>query len=251
MFDDTRLAADVENKTKSMKITAEVLAGMIDHALLHPEKSSASFIKLCSEARKYSFFSVCVNPYWVKFCARELMGTDVQVVAVVSFPFGQMTSKMKALEAAEAIGGGASEIDMVMNVGAFKDGNYGYVSRDIEAVVDAVKGNVVKIIIEAGYLNDEEVVKACDIARGSGARFVKTATGFGPIGATVPHVHLIRKTVGPNFGVKASGGIRTYADALSMIAAGANRIGSSHSVKIIAGLMSAIEPRYKVFDKSR
>ncbi len=241
MPDDIGSTADMEQKAKSLKMTPEELAAMIDHALLQPEKSSASFVNLCNEAKKYRFFSVCVNPCWVKFCTQELRGTNVNVVAVISFPFGQMTTKMKALETTEAVANGANEVDMVMNISAFKDGDYGRVGRDIEAVVDAAGGNAVKTIIEAGYLNDEEVVKACEMVKQSGAKFVKTATGFGPLGATVPHVQLMRRTVGPDFGVKASGGIRTHSDALVMIAAGANRIGSSSSAKIIEGYKLAKE----------
>ncbi|MGC8816942.1 MAG: deoxyribose-phosphate aldolase [Candidatus Hadarchaeum sp.] len=211
---------------------------MIDHALLRPESTRDSFKRLCAEAKKYRFYSVCVNPAWVKFCAEELRGTDIKVVAVVSFPFGQMTSKMKALEASEAIENGAAEIDMVMNLGAFKSQDYEYVREDIKAVVEAVRGSVVKVIIEAGYLTDDEVIKACEIAKRSGASFVKTATGFGPSGATVYQVYLMRKAVGENFGVKASGGIRSLRDALLMIATGANRIGSSSSVRIVEECMS-------------
>ncbi|MFH1820989.1 MAG: deoxyribose-phosphate aldolase [Methanobacteriota archaeon] len=216
---------------------------MIDHALLRPEKSSESFRNLCNEAKKYSFFSVCVNPYWVRFCSDELKGTDIKVVAVVSFPFGQMTPKMKAMETKETVENGASEIDMVMNIGAFKDRDYEHVKRDIEAVVDSAGGNVVKVIIESGHLSDGEVVKACEIVNQSRADFVKTATGFGPMGATVPHVHLMRKTVGESFGVKASGGIRSFSDALKMITAGANRIGASESVKVMEGCILAVKGR--------
>ena len=235
MYENRDLLAEVERKVKEIKISPEELAGMIDHALLRPEKSSDSFRNLCNEAKKYKFYSVCVNPYWVRFCSDELKGTGVKVVAVVSFPFGQMTSKMKSMEAKESTENGASEIDMVMNIGAFKDNDHGYVKSDIEAVVDAAGGNVVKVIIETGYLTDGEVVKACEIVKQAGADFVKTATGFGPTGATIPHVHLMRKTVGEDFGVKASGGIRSFSDALKMVAAGANRIGASESVKIIEG----------------
>ncbi|KUO40468.1 MAG: 2-deoxyribose-5-phosphate aldolase [Candidatus Hadarchaeum yellowstonense] len=230
--------AEVERRAKEIRLSPEELAKMIDHALLRPEKSSDSFRNLCREARKYHFHSVCVNPAWVRFCAEELRGSGVKVVATVSFPFGQMTSRMKALEAMEAIENGASEVDMVMNIGAFKEGNYDYVRRDIEAVVKAVGGNVVKVIIEAGYLTDDEVVKACEIVKSSGAHFVKTATGFGPTGATVPHVYLMRRAVGDDFGVKASGGIRSLHDVLLMIAAGANRIGSSSSVRIMEECLS-------------
>lgn len=225
--------AEIERRARGLKLSPEELAKMIDHALLHPDRSRDFFRNLCFEAKKYRFHSVCVNPAWVKFCFEELENTDVKVVAVVSFPFGQMTSMMKAMEASEAVENGASEVDMVMNIGAFKSNDYNYVREDIEAVVEAVGGKIVKVIIEAGYLNDDEVIKACEIAKRAGAHFVKTATGFGPAGATVYHVYLMRQAVGENFGVKASGGIRGLRDALLMIAAGANRIGSSSSVRII------------------
>lgn len=236
---DLGLVVEIEKKANSLKLSPEQLAKMIDHALLHPDRTRDSFRDLCSEAKKYHFYSVCVNPAWVKFCVEELRGTDVKVVAVVSFPFGLMTPRMKALEASEAVENGASEIDMVMNIGAFKSKDYNYVREDIEAVVEAVGGKTVKVIIEAGYLTDDEVVKACEIAKQAGAHFVKTATGFGPAGATIHQVYLMRKTVGENFGVKASGGIRSFRDALLMIAAGANRIGSSSSVRIIEECRSA------------
>ncbi len=239
MFENNDLLVEAERRTRPIEITPEELAGMIDHALLRPEKSSAAFVNLCDEAKKYSFFSVCVNPFWVKFCSDLLGGTRVKVVSVVSFPLGQMTSRMKAREAMEAIENGAAEVDMVMNVGAFKSGDYEPVRRDIEAVVNAVGGKIVKVIIEAGFLVDEEVVRACEMVKQAGAHFVKTATGFGPLGATTSHVRLMRNAVGPSFGVKASGGIKSYQDAVSMIAAGANRLGSSHSVKIIEDCISA------------
>ncbi|MGQ9788242.1 MAG: deoxyribose-phosphate aldolase [Candidatus Hadarchaeaceae archaeon] len=212
---------------------------MIDHSLLRPDRPLDSFRDLCFEAKKYHFYSVCVNPAWIKFCFEELKGTGVKVVAVVSFPFGLMTSRMKALEASEAVENGASEIDMVMNIGAFKSKDYNLVREDIEAVVEAVSGKTVKVIIEAGYLTDDEIVKACEIAKQAGARFVKTSTGFGPSGATIHQVYSMRKAVGENFGVKASGGIRSFHDALLMIAAGANRIGTSSGVRIIEGCKSS------------
>ncbi|WP_342811716.1 deoxyribose-phosphate aldolase [Candidatus Hadarchaeum sp.] len=225
--------AEIERRAQGLKLPPDQLAKMIDHALLYPDSPRSSFKNLCLEAKKYHFHSVCVNPAWVKFCSEELMDTDVKVVAAVSFPFGQMTPMMKAMEASEAVENGASEVDMVMNIGAFKSKDYDYVREDVEAVVEAVGGKIVKVIIEAGYLTDDEVVKACEIVRQAGAHFVKTATGFGPSGATVRQVYLMRKTVGENFGVKASGGIRNLRDTLLMIAAGANRIGSSSSVRII------------------
>lgn len=237
---DSKLMAEIESRARVLKLSPEQLAKKIDHTLLHPDRPRDSFRNLCLEAKKYRFYSVCVNPTWVEFCFEELKDTDVKVVAVVSFPFGQMTSKMKALEASEAVENGASEVDMVMNIGALKGKDYDYVREDIEAVVEAVGGKIVKVIIEAGYLTDDEVIKACEIAKRAGAHFVKTATGFGPSGATVHHVYLMRQAVGENFGVKASGGIRSLREALLMIAAGANRIGSSSSVRIIEEAKAAV-----------
>jgi len=233
MLENNGFLAKVERLARTIRITAREMAGMIDHALLRPEKSSEAFVSLCNEAKKYNFFSVCVNPCWVKFCSNLLKSTGIKIVSVVSFPFGQATPMMKATEAMEAVENGAAEVDMVMNIGAFKGGDYGLVRRDIEAVVKAVGKKTTKVIIESGFLTDNEIIHACEIVKQTGAHFVKTATGFGPTGATIRHIHLMRNAVGQNFGVKASGGIKSYSDALNMIAAGANRIGSSHSVRII------------------
>ena len=229
------LMDEVERKASKIKISPEQLAKIIDSTLLHPNKSGLDFEKLCMNAQKYGFYAVCVNPYWVRFCANQLQGTGVKVVSVVGFPLGQSTTKIKALEAREAVENGASEADMVMNLAALKDKKYDLVKEDVEAVVGATNGKPVKVILETGYLSDEEIVKACEIAMEAGAAFVKTSTGFGPLGATVPHVYLMRKTVGDKMGVKASGGIKSFGDALRMIAAGANRIGASEAVKMIEG----------------
>lgn len=224
---------EIERRASEIKMGPVELAKIIDQTLLAPHKTKDDFKKLCDEAKTYNFYAVCVNPHWVRFCAHELKGTEVKVASVVGFPLGQTTSNMKALEAGEAIENGASEIDMVMNISAFKDRDYDLVEQDIEAVVGAARGNPVKVILETGYMSHEEIMEACEIVKRAKASFVKNSTGFGPLGATVPHVYLMRKTVGKDFGVKASGGIHDFKNAMRMIAAGANRIGSSRGVEII------------------
>lgn len=209
------------------------LARMIDHTLLKPEATEKQVRKLCEEARAYGFMSVCVNPGWVPLCAELLKGSPVKVCTVIGFPLGATSSTAKSLEAADAIAHGATEVDMVVNVGALKSGQYDVVLADIQAVVSAARGRaLVKVIIETGLLTDEEKVKACELSKQAGADFVKTSTGFGPGGATPADIALMRKTVGPNLGVKASGGIRDYETARAMVAAGANRIGASASIAI-------------------
>jgi len=207
---------------------------LIDHTLLKPDATQDQIAQLCYEARKYSFASVCVNPSWVKLCADLLKGSGVVVCTVIGFPLGATSTETKAFEAQKALRDGASEVDMVINVGALKSHDYELVERDIAAVARAVHagGALLKVIIEAALLTDEEKVAACQLARVAGADFVKTSTGFGPGGATAEDVALMRRVVGSGMGVKASGGIRTYADAKKMIAAGASRIGASASVKI-------------------
>lgn len=224
---------EVERRTKEIKISPEELAKTIDHTKLTPYKSTGSMKKLCDEAKAYHFYSVCVNPFWTRFCANELKGTDVIVDTVIGFPLGQTTSEEKAFETKRAIEEGASEIDMVMNIAKFKDKDYGFVRDDIKTVVNAAGEKTVKVILETGYLTYEEIPEACKIVKEAGADFVKTSTGFGPLGATIPHVVLMRRAVGKDFGVKAAGGINNFRDALRMIAAGANRIGTSSGVKII------------------
>jgi deoxyribose-phosphate aldolase len=210
------------------------LARMIDHTLLKPEATEAQITKLCREAVEYGFMSVCVNPAWVPLAARLLQGSPVKVCTVIGFPLGATSSAVKAAETAEVIRQGATEVDMVLNIGALKSGQYELVREDIEAVVKAAKGKaLVKVIIETGLLTNEEKVKACELAKQAGADFVKTSTGFGPGGATVEDIALMRRTVGPNMGVKASGGIRDYEAAVAMVKAGANRIGASASVAIV------------------
>ncbi len=207
---------------------------MIDHTLLKPDATQDQVAQLCYEAKKHSFASVCVNPSYVKLCADLLKDTDVLVCTVIGFPLGATSTESKAFEAQKALRDGATEVDMVINVGGLKSRDYEGVERDIAAVARAVHagGAILKVIIEAALLNDEEKVAACQLAKVAGADFVKTSTGFGPGGATAEDVALMRRVVGTGMGVKASGGIRSYADAKKMIAAGASRIGASASVKI-------------------
>lgn len=207
----------------------------IDHTLLKADASQEQIETLIEEAKKYDFASVCVNPTWVSFAAQALKATDVKVCTVIGFPLGANTPEIKAFETSDAIQNGANEVDMVINIGALKSRNFDLVERDIRAVVEAAKGTLVKVIIETCLLTDDEKVKACQIAQKAGADFVKTSTGFSTGGATVEDVALLRKTVGPDMGVKASGGARSYEDALAFIKAGATRIGASSGVAIMEG----------------
>lgn len=216
------------------------LARMIDHTLLKANATEAEIVKLAEEAKTHRFASVCVNPTWVKTAAAILKDTpEVKVCTVIGFPLGATTKEVKAFETANAIENGATEIDMVINVGALKDKQYDLVEADIKAVVDAAKGKALtKVIIETALLTKEEIEKACQLSVQTGADFVKTSTGFSTGGATVEDVALMRKTVGQNVGVKASGGVRSLEDALAMVEAGANRIGASSGVAIIKGQAS-------------
>ncbi|KXT69385.1 deoxyribose-phosphate aldolase [Streptococcus cristatus] len=207
----------------------------IDHTLLKPDASQEQIATLIEEAKKYDFANVCVNPTWVNFAAQALKATDVKVCTVIGFPLGANTPELKAFETSDAIQNGANEIDMVINIGALKSRNFDLIEKDIRAVVEAAKGTLVKVIIETCLLTDDEKVKACQIAQKAGADFVKTSTGFSTGGATVEDVALMRKTVGPDMGVKASGGARSYEDALAFIKAGATRIGASSGVAIMEG----------------
>ena len=220
----------------NLSLTREELASYIDHTLLKPEASREQIRAVCEEAKQYHFASVCVNPCWVPLIAEELKGSGVSVCCVIGFPLGASLSSVKAFEAREAVATGAQEIDMVINIGAVKSGGWELVREDI-AAVNAAKGTAkLKVIIETCLLTDEEKVRVCQIAKEAGADFVKTSTGFSAGGATVHDVELMRRTVGPEMGVKASGGIRTLADALAMIEAGASRLGASAGVKIIEAL---------------
>lgn len=212
------------------------LAGMIDHTILKANATVADIEKLCAEANAYGFHSVCVNSSWVGKCADLLDGSGVEVCAVVGFPLGAMSSAAKAYETADAIASGATEIDMVINVGALLDGNLAVVQEDIAYVVDnAGDRALVKVIFETGYLTDEQIVQACECAVKAGASFVKTSTGFGPGGATVEHIRLMRANVPAEVGVKASGGVRDFATAVAMVEAGADRIGTSSGIAIVSG----------------
>ncbi|MFO7618924.1 MAG: deoxyribose-phosphate aldolase [Thermoplasmata archaeon] len=211
------------------------LAGTIDHTLLKANATGPQIEKLCAEAKKYGFASVCVNSSWVRVCRELLAGTGSKVCAVIGFPLGSASTRAKAAEAMAAVDDGADELDMVINVGRLLDGDHGYVHEDIAAVVSAAKGRIVKVIIESCYLTNEQIVKACQISKEAGAGFVKTSTGFGTGGATTEAVRLMRMTVGPEMGVKASGGIKSRKDALAMIEAGANRIGTSSGIAILEG----------------
>lgn len=216
------------------------IANMIDHTLLRADSTKAEITKLTEEAKKYKFASVCVNPAWVAYSADQLIGTEVKVCTVIGFPLGASTSAVKALEAKDAIANGATEVDMVINIGALKDGDNEFVENDIRAVVEAASNKaLVKVIIEACLLTDEEKVRACELAVKAGADFVKTSTGFSTGGATPEDVALMRKTVGAQVGVKASGGVRSLDDMKKMIEAGASRIGASSGVKIMEGGHSA------------
>jgi len=213
------------------------MARYIDHTLLKPEATASDIDRLCREAEQHHFASVCINPTWVKRAAENLRGTPVAVCSVIGFPLGATTPEVKAMEARRALRDGAREVDMVLNIGALKSGDHDLVLKDIEKVVDAAHevGALCKVILETALLSDEEKVIASALAKRAKADFVKTSTGFGPGGATVYDVALMRETVGPEMGVKASGGVRTTGDAEDMIAAGATRIGASAGIEIVGG----------------
>ena len=212
----------------------KTIAAMIDHTLLKPEATPAQIEKLCAEAAEYHFASVCVNPVYIPLAARLLKGTGVKVCCVVGFPLGAIAPEQTAAEAASCAAMGAEELDRGIHVCAAKAGEWALAQRDIEGVVKAAAGHTVKVIIETCLLTDEEKVKACEAAKAAGAHFVKTSTGFSTGGATTHDIALMRKTVGPEMGVKASGGIRDYETAMAMIEAGANRIGASAGIAIVA-----------------
>ncbi|WP_223591314.1 deoxyribose-phosphate aldolase [Neobacillus bataviensis] len=216
---------------------ANNVAAMIDHTLLKPEATRNQIETLCQEARENEFFSVCVNPTWVSTAKELLQGSAVKVCTVIGFPLGASTPETKAFETKNAIDHGADEVDMVINIGALKDKNDELVESDIRAVVDATKGKALtKVIIETSLLSKDEKIRACELSVKAGADYVKTSTGFSTGGATFEDIALMRKTVGPDIGVKASGGVRSTEDAQMMIEAGATRIGASSSVAIINGL---------------
>lgn len=217
------------------------LASMIDHTLLKATATEEEITKLALEAKKHLFASVCVNPIWVKLAADILKDTPaVKVCTVIGFPLGASTSEVKAFETANAIKNGADEVDMVINIGALKNNNFDLVEQDIKAVVEAANGKALtKVIIETCLLTDDEKVKACELAVKAGADYVKTSTGFSTGGATAEDIALMRKAVGPEIGVKASGGVRSLKDAEAMVTAGASRFGASASIEIIKGQQSS------------
>ena len=240
------VSAGAERLTSTVGIIPEdkSLAGLIDHTLLKPDATADKVAQLCFEAKKYHFASVCVNPSYVKLCADLLKGTDVKVCTVIGFPLGATATEVKVFEAQNAIEHGATEIDMVMNIGALKAGDSETVAHDIHEVAKAAHGAdaLLKVIIETSLLTDEEKVVACLLAKEAGADYVKTSTGFSGGGATVHDIALMRRTVGPELGVKASGGIHSLEEAEQMIAAGATRIGASAGVKIVQGEKPEAKP---------
>lgn len=207
---------------------------LIDHTALKPDTSKDSILKLISEAKTYDFASVCVNPCWVGLAHQELKNTNVKVCTVIGFPLGANTTEVKVFETKDAIEKGAQEVDMVINIAMLKDKEYDYVENEIRQIVEAAKDKaIVKVIIETCLLTDEEKIKACELSQKAGADFVKTSTGFSTGGATVHDIALMRKTVGADMGVKASGGVHTHEEALAMVEAGATRIGASAGVKLL------------------
>jgi deoxyribose-phosphate aldolase len=230
---------DRADSAGSVALAPVDVARYIDHTQLKPEATKEQIETLCKEAREYSFYAVCVNTTWVSYCARLLRGSGVKIACVIGFPLGAMDSRAKAFEARRAIEEGASEIDMVINVGALKSRDLKRVEEDIRTVSRACRSTtVLKVIIETCLLTDEEKVLACQISKKAGADYVKTSTGFSKAGATAKDVALMRRTVGPDMGVKASGGIRNFEDARLMIQSGATRLGTSASVKIVTGQTS-------------
>lgn len=206
---------------------------LIDHTLLKPDATKEEIKKLCQEAAQYDFASVCVNPGWVSYCKEQLKGTRVNVCTVIGFPLGATSTQAKVLETTAALLDGCDEFDMVINIGKLKDGEYEYVGDEIAKLKKVVGNHVLKVIIETCLLSDEEKVKACQLAKKAGTDFVKTSTGFSKGGATVHDVSLMRETVGPEMGVKASGGVKTKEELLDMVKAGANRIGTSHGIDLV------------------
>jgi deoxyribose-phosphate aldolase len=218
------------------EMNKQQIARYIDHTMLKPEASLSDIGKLCREAVEYGFASVCVNPCNVEAAFACVAGSQVKVCTVIGFPLGAGTTASKVFETEDSVRRGAREVDMVMNIGRFKEGNFEYVQEDISAVAASVKGKaILKVIVETGFLNDREVKRACEIVRDAGADFIKTSTGFSKGGATVEHVNIMKGVLGEQIGIKASGGVRNYEQALAMIAAGATRIGTSAGIEIVEG----------------
>ena len=212
------------------------IAQYIDHTVLKADAVTADIEEICKEAVEYNFKTVCIQPYWIPYAREQLAGSEVGITTVIGFPLGANTSEVKAFEAKQALKDGATEVDMVINIGALKSEDYDTVLNDIKAVVDAVAGEaVVKVIIETALLTKAEKIRASELAKKAGADFVKTSTGFSTGGATIEDIKLMRATVGPDMGVKASGGVRDYADAVAMVEAGATRIGASSGIAIVEG----------------
>lgn len=224
-----------KNRGKDVSYMINALAGKIDHTLLKPESTESAIIKICEEAKEYGFATVCIQPHWVPAVKKELEGSEVGITTVIGFPLGVTSTFTKVAETRDAIASGATEVDMVINLGALKSHQDVQVVWDINQVVEAAKGKaIVKVIIETGYLSDEEKRRACVLVKEAGADFVKTSTGFGPGAATVEDIALMRKTVGNELGVKASGGIRDRHTAEAMIKAGATRLGASAGIAIVS-----------------
>ncbi|SHE44538.1 deoxyribose-phosphate aldolase [Atopostipes suicloacalis DSM 15692] len=214
----------------------ENVAQYIDHTILNADATKADIQRICEEAKEYNFKTVCIQPYWVKYAKEILEDSEVGITTVIGFPLGANTTEIKVAEAKLAVAEGASDVDMVINIGALKSEDYDTVLNDIKAVVDAVSGKaIVKVIIETSLLTKSEKIRASELAKQAGADFVKTSTGFSTGGATLDDVQLMRATVGPDMGVKASGGVRTYEDAKAMIEVGATRIGASSGISIVEG----------------
>ena len=221
------------------------MAKYIDHTILNADATEKDIQRICIEAKEYNFKTVCINPGWVDYAAHLLKGTDVGITTVIGFPLGANTSEIKAAEAKQAVEKSVSDVDMVINIGALKNEDYPTVLNDIKAVVNAVDGKaIVKVIIETSLLNKTEKIRVCELAKQAGADFVKTSTGFSTGGATLDDVKLMRATVGPKMGVKASGGVRSYEDAVAMIEAGATRIGASSGIAIVQGVADASNSDY-------
>lgn len=222
--------------------TAEELASWIDHTLLKPDARASAIDQLCTEARVRRMFSVCINPTWIERAREQLTGSEVRVCTVIGFPLGANAAIVKAHEAEQAIAAGADELDMVVAIGRLLDGELDHVQRDISGVVAAAQGRTVKVILETALLDGSQIQRGCELAVAAGAAFVKTSTGFGPGGATVQAVRLMRASVGPAIGVKASGGIRDAASARAMIEAGASRLGASASLAILDAWTTEPQP---------
>ncbi len=217
-------------------MNAQQIAAMIDHTLLKADGTKQDIIKLCEEAKQYNFATVCVNPYWVSIAFKALLGSKVGITTVIGFPLGASSTFTKATEAKDAIANGATEIDMVLNVGAMKSGDFQAVEEDIRQVAQVCQGKaILKVIIETCYLTNQEKQQAAQMCKLAGANFVKTSTGFGPAGATLEDIQLIRETVGATMGIKASGGVRDLAFALQLIGAGATRLGTSSGIALVTG----------------